>query len=391
MQMIVGILQESHPGERRVAIVPRDVLALRETGIDVFVEEGAGVKANFLDSDYESVGARVVSKRDEVFSVANVLLTMHSIGNTSDQMNSDFDMLQAGQVLVGLLDPFGNPKAVRELADKGIMSFALELLPRITRAQPMDVLSSMATVAGYKGALMAADLLPRMYPMMITAAGTITPAKVLVLGAGVAGLVAIATSRRFGAVVQAYDIRPAVREQVVSLGAKFLDIELTIADTETSSGYARDMGTDFYLRQRDLMKQAVVESDVVIATAAVPGGKAPVLITGDMVEGMRSGSVVVDLAAGSGGNCELTKAEERLSVGGVTIVGPTNLPSSIPYHASQLYSRNNAAFLRNMVDEGEFAFNMEDQILRDTLLTQDGEVKNVRVLERLEGESEGNI
>ncbi|MCH8948273.1 MAG: NAD(P) transhydrogenase subunit alpha, partial [Acidobacteria bacterium] len=282
-----------------------------------------------------------------------------------------------------LLNPLGAPETARELASRGITAFALELLPRISRAQPMDALSAMATIAGYKAALLGAGALQKMYPMMITAAGTITPARVFVVGAGVAGLQAIATSRRLGAVVQAYDVRPAVKEQVESLGAKFLVLELETEKAEASGGYAQAMGEEFYRRQREMMAQAVAESDVVITTAAIPGKKAPTLLTQAMVEGMRPGSVIVDVAAEGGGNCELTRPGEAIEAHGVTILGPTNLPSTIPYHASQMYAKNVTAFLLNLVKNGELRVDLEDQIIRDTLLTHQGEVVNARVRELL--------
>jgi len=280
---------------------------------------------------------------------------------------------------LGLLDPLGAPKTAQGLAEKGVTAFALELLPRISRSQPMDALSSMATVAGYKAALLGADALPRMYPMLITAAGTVTPAKVFVIGAGVAGLQAIATSHRLGAVVHAYDVRPAVKEQVESLRAKFVELELETGDAEADSGYAQAMGDEFYRRQREVMTRVVADSDVVITTAAVPGGKAPILLTAKMVQNMRPGSVIVDLAAEGGGNCELTHPGERIEIHGVTILGQMNLPSTIPYHASQMYARNVSAFLQNLVKDGELAVDLEDQVIRDTLLTHEGEVYSSRV------------
>ena len=285
--------------------------------------------------------------------------------------------------MVGLLNPLGAPEAVRQLADKDITAFALELLPRIARSQPMDALSSMATVAGYKAVLLAAGALNKLYPMMITAAGTITPARVLIVGAGVAGLQAIATSKRLGAVVRAYDVRPAVKEQVESLGAKFVELELETEEAETSGGYAQAMGEEFYRRQREMMKRVVVESDVVITTAAIPGKKSPILITEDMVKGMEPGSVIVDLAAEGGGNCELTKPGETINAHGVIIMGPENVASTIPYHASQMYSKNLTAFLKNMMDDGELQLDLEDQIIRDSLITHKGEVVNPQVRELL--------
>ena len=381
--MIVGVPRETYPDEQRVALVPAAVPLLAKTGLELLVEQGAGVSAGFPDAAYEEQGGRVAPDRKQLISSADVLLYVRGLGANPDAGRADLELMRPGQLVVGLLDPLGVPKAAQELADKGVNAFALEMLPRISRAQPMDVLSSMATVAGYKAALMAAEALPRMFPMMITAAGTVTPARVFVVGAGVAGLQAIATSRRLGAVVQSYDVRPAVKEQVESLGARFLDLELQTEEAETAGGYARAMGDEFYNRQREMMAQVVTDSDVVITTAAVPGGKAPVLVTREMVQGMRAGSVIVDLAAEDGGNCALTRPGESVEADGVTILGPLNLPSTVPYHASQMYARNVAAFLQNMVKDGELRLNMEDQIVGDSLLTHRGEVVNPRVRELL--------
>ena len=312
-----------------------------------------------------------------------MLIRLHGLDANTDGGHADLELMRNGQVVVGLLNPLGNPEALRELAGKGITAFSLELLPRIGRAQPMDALTSMASVAGYKAALLAAGALMKMYPMMITAAGTITPARVFIVGAGVAGLQAIATSRRLGAVVQSYDVRPAVKEQVESLGAKFLELGLETGGSEASGGYARAMGDEFYRRQREMMGQVVSESDVVITTAAIPGKKAPVLITEEMIQRMRPGSVILDLAAEGGGNCELTRPGKTVEVHGITILGPLNLPSTVPYHASQMYARNVTAFLLNLVKDCELRLNMEDPILRDTLLTQAGQVVNSQVRELL--------
>ena len=374
---------ESYPGERRVALVPMVVPALVKAGLEVLVEQGAGVSAGFPDSSYEGQGARIAAERTQLFSLADVLLRVHGLGANADASPTDLELIRSGQVVLGLLNPLGAPETTQELAKKGVTSFALELLPRIARAQPMDALTAMATVAGYKAVLLAAEALPKMYPMMITAAGTITPARVFVVGAGVAGLQAIATSRRLGAVVQAYDVRPAVKEQVESVGAKFLELELETGESETSGGYARALGDEFYQRQREMMMQVVAESDVVITTAAVPGAKAPILITEEMVQGMRPGSVIFDLAAEGGGNCELTRPGETVEAHGVTILGSINIPSTVPYHASQMYARNVTAFLQNLVKEGELHLNLEDPIIGDTLLTHQGEVVNPRVRELL--------
>ena len=381
--MIVGVPRESFPGERRVAIVPSVVPSLLKAGVEVHVETGAGESAGFSDANYESQGAGLVADRRKLFSEAELLVQVHGPGASADGGQAELELLRREQFVLGLMNPLGAPEKGRELASAGVTAFALELLPRISRSQPMDVLSSMATVAGYKAVLLAAAELGRLFPMMITAAGTITPARVFVVGAGVAGLQAIATAHSLGAVVHAYDVRPAVKEQVESLGARFVEMELETEAAEESGGYARAMGEEFYRRQRELMDQVVAESDVVITTAAVPGKKAPVLITGAMVEKMAPGSVIVDLAAEGGGNCELTRAGETVQAHGATILGPVNLPSTVPYHASQMYAKNVTAFVENLVDGGQIKLDMDDPIVSDTLLTHEGEVVNPRVRELL--------
>ena len=382
--MIVGVPREAYPGERRVSLAPGVVPSLLNAGLEVHVDAGAGAEAGFSDSEYEARGARIAKDRTQLISTADVLLCVHGLGVNSEAASADLELVHAGQTVLGLLDPLGAPEATRQIADAGMTAFALELLPRISRAQSMDVLSSMATVAGYKAALLAAEALPRIYPMMITAAGTITPARIFVVGAGVAGLQAIATSRRLGGVVQAYDVRAEVREQVESLGARFLEIELDTSGSEGAGGYARDQGDEFYRRQREMMANAVSDSDVVITTAAIPGRPAPVLITEEMVRGMRSGSVVLDLAAEGGGNCELTRPGETVEAGGVNILGPLNLPSTVPYHASQMLARNVTAFLLELVTDGEMQIDMDNPIVSSTLIAHEGEVVNSRVRELLD-------
>jgi NAD(P) transhydrogenase subunit alpha len=372
--MIVGIPAESYPDEQRVAVVPSSVPELTKSGLEVIVEKGAGEKAGFPDNEYEKKGANIVSERRQLFLKSDIILRIHVIGENT--YHNELELFQPGQVVIGLLNPLTRPELSRELAQRNITAFALELLPRITRAQPMDVLSSMATIAGYKAVLIAANALKKMFPMMITAAGTITPAKVFVIGAGVAGLQAIATSKRLGAVVQAYDIRPSVKEQVQSLGAKFVELGLETKEAEASSGYARDMGEDFYRRQREMINNIVAESDVVITTASIPGRRAPVLITKDMIYNMKPGSVIVDMAAETGGNCEVTKPGEKIELNGVTILGPINLASTVPFHASSMYSRNITAFVKNLLRNGKLNINLEDPIIHDTLVIQGGEVVN---------------
>ena len=381
--MIVGVPMETYPAERRVALVPGVVPTLAKIGAEVLVQQGAGMSGGFPDPAYEDQGAHIAASRAELLSTADVLLYVRGLGANPEAGRADLELVHPGQVMLGLLNPLGVPDAARQLADAGVTAFALELLPRISRAQPMDALTSMATVAGYKAVLLAAGALPRMYPMMITAAGTITPARVFVMGAGVAGLQAIASSRRLGAVVHAYDVRPAVKEQVESLGARFLELELDTTAAEGSGGYARALGDEVYRRQREMMTDEVSDSDVVITTAAIPGRQSPILVTEEMVRRMRPGSVIIDLAAEGGGNCELTRPGETVEVNGVSILGPVNLPSTVPYHASQMYARNVTAFLQDLVTDGELRIEMENPIIRDSLLTHHGEVVNAQVRELL--------
>ena len=381
--MIAGITKETLAGERRVAVVPGSVPALKKIGLDVLVERGAGSEAGFPDAEYEKQGATVASSRQELTGKADLLLQVRTPGANPEHGRAEADMLRQGQVLVGLADPLGTPDAAAVLAAQGVAIFSLELVPRITRAQSMDVLSSQATVAGYKAVLLGASALPRMCPMMMTAAGTIQPAKVFVVGAGVAGLQAIASARRLGAKVEAYDVRPAVKEQITSLGAKFVEMALETAASEDKGGYAKAQDESFYRRQREMMLKVVGASDLVITTAAIPGKKSPVLITEEMVKAMAPGSVIVDLAAERGGNCELTKADQTIVAHGVTIMGPTNLPATVPYHASQMYSRNIVTFVQHLVKNGQLSFDMEDEITRETLVTRNGEVVHARVRELL--------
>lgn len=374
--MIIGVATEGTAVERRVALVPLSVRELSRANLEVVVQRGAGSGAGYPDADYEGQGARLLSDAAEVASNADILVCVGPAGLR-------VEALHRGHIVIGLLDPLGSPATMQQLAASGVTSFALELLPRITRAQSMDALSSMATVAGYKAALLGAGELGKMFPMMITAAGTLAPAKVLVIGAGVAGLGAIATARRLGALVTGYDIRPDVREQVESLGAVFLELELDTGDAEDEGGYAQQMDEDFYRRQREMMAEAVAANDVVITTAAVPGKRAPVLITEDMVRGMAGGSVIVDLAAETGGNCELTRAGETLEAHGVTILGPVGVPATVAHHASQMYAKNVTTFVANLVKDGKLALNLDDEIIKDTMVTHDSEVTNERVREAL--------
>lgn len=371
--MRIGVPTEQFPGEHRVALVPASMAPLKKAGFDVLVERGAGARAGFSDNAYEEKGAQIAASRAEVFG-ADVVLQVRA---------GDVALMRQGQVIVGMADPLGAPEAVREIAARGVTAFALELIPRITRAQSMDVLSSMATISGYKAVLLAANTLPRMFPLLTTAAGTVTPAHVFIVGVGVAGLQAIATARKLGAVVEAYDVRPAVKEQVQSVGAKFVELPLETGGAEDKGGYAKAQDEAFYQRQRDMMARVVAGNDVVITTAVVPGKKAPVLVTADMVRGMAPGSVIVDLAAERGGNCELTRPDEVVVEKGVTILGPTNLPSTVPYHASQMYAKNITTFLLHLVKDGAVTLDPSDEITRDTLIAQGGEVVNARVRQAL--------
>lgn len=372
--MIAGVVKETFPGENRVSLVPANIATLKKAGLDVTMESGAGAAAGYPDSAYEEKGVRIVSRRTDVFAIADVMLYVRALGANPEVGKADLDLSKSDQVVIGMMEPLSQPDSLKLLADKGITAFAMELMPRITRAQGMDTLSSMATIAGYKAVLLAAEALPRMFPMMMTAAGTIAPAHVFVVGAGVAGLQAIASSKRLGAVVQAYDVRPAVKEQVESLGGKFVQLQLETADAEIAGGYAREMGEDFLRKQREMMTRVVADSDVVITTAAVPGKKAPVLITADMVKGMKPGSVIIDLAAERGGNCQLTRAGETVDEGGVSILGPVNLPASVPYHASQMYSKNITNFLTLLVKDGAVQLDSDDEIIQTTMVTRNGNV-----------------
>ena len=378
--MKVAVVKEYFPGERRVALVPSAIAPLIKAGLEVVVEESAGLAAGFLDDDYRTAGARIGS-RDEVFA-ADCLLTVRTAAAAGDAWPADRDRLRQGQVVIGICDPLGAPDACREAAERGVTLFSLELVPRITRAQAMDVLSSQANIAGYRAVLLAATALPRIFPMMTTAAGTVKPAKVLILGAGVAGLQAIATAKRLGAQVSAYDVRPAVKEQVQSLGAKFVELDLETGSSEAAGGYAKAMGEEFYKKQRELLGKVIADSDVVVCTALIPGQKPPTLVTREMIPQMKPGSVIVDMAAERGGNCEATTCGETTVVDGVTILGPTNLPAEVATHTSQLYARNIATFLSHLVKLGLPDVALDDEICRDTLVARGGQLVHPKVRER---------
>jgi NAD(P) transhydrogenase subunit alpha len=377
--MRVGIPKETWPGETRVAVIPAGAAVLKKAGLEVAVEAGAGASAGFPDDAYVKQGASVVD-RAAIFDSADVLLTVRATPAGGP--------LRKGQAVIGFADPLGDPEAVRQAGASGATLLSMELMPRITRAQSMDALSSMATITGYKGVLIASNTSPRMFPMLMTAAGTIASARVFIVGAGVAGLQAIATARRLGAKVEAYDVRPAVKEQVLSLGAKFVELPIESADAEDKGGYAKAQDEAFYQRQREMMLKVVAASDVVITTALIPGRRAPILLTTEMVEAMAPGSVVVDLAAERGGNCELTKPDEMVVHRDVAIVGPSNPPALVPYHASQMYSKNIITFLTHLLgktgaQEAALPIDTADEITRETLLTRDGDVVHARVRDLL--------
>lgn len=381
--MIVGVLRETYPGEHRVALVPAVLPSLKKGGMDVMVESKAGEQAGYPDSAYVEKGATIASSRAQVFEKADCVVQVRLLGANLTEGQADLTGFRKGQILVGMAEALTAPQSVQDLASREVMAFALELMPRITRAQSMDILSSMGTVAGYKAVLIAASSLPKMFPMLMTAAGTVTPAKVLIIGAGVAGLQAISVAKRLGAAVEAYDIRPAVKEQILSLGAKFVELPLETGAAEDKGGYAKAQDETFYKKQRELLGKVIATSDVVISTAAVPGKKAPILITAEMVGAMAPGSVIVDLAAERGGNCELTKSGHTIVMHGVTIHGPENLPSTVPFHASQMYAKNVATFLLHLVKKGEIQIDMNDEITKETMLTRNGEVVQPRIREVL--------
>ncbi len=370
--MIVGIIKETFPGERRVALVPGGVPFIRKLGAEVILESGAGAEAGYRDEDFQRREARVCGSHRDVFAEADVVCMIRTAAANSTGGAGDLELYRRDQTIIGLSEPLTARDPIEQLAATGVRTIALELIPRITRAQAMDVLSSQATVAGYRSVVLAMSVLPRMFPMLMTAAGTLAPARVFVIGAGVAGLQAIAAARRAGAVVSGFDVRPEVGEQVESLGAKF--IRLDVDEAVGEGGYAREQTAEERERQQELMADTVADSDVVITTAAVPGKKAPVLITAETARRMRSGSVIVDLAAERGGNCALTRPDEVVVEAGVTILGPTNVAASVPYHASQMFGKNVANLLGLFIKEGALAIDRADEIVAGTLLTEDGAI-----------------
>lgn len=379
--MIVGVPKENYPGERRVALVPVVIPNLAKAGLEVVVEAGAGEQAGYPDTAYTEKGAKIVPDRAAVFGTADIVAQVLCYGSNDVTGKADLPLMRKGQTLIGFLRPFGSADIAQQIAEAGVTAFSVELMPRTTRAQSMDALSSMGTICGYKAVLLAAETSLRIFPMMTTAAGTITPARVFVIGAGVAGLQAISTARRLGAVASAYDMRPAAKEQVQSLGGRFVELPIEAQNAQDARGYGTAQDETFYARQRELLTRVVAESDVVITAAVIPGKKSPVLITADMVKGMAPGSVIVDLAAERGGNCELTRTGEVVREHNVVIIGAINLASSVPYHASQMYARNLTTFLTYMVKDGKLQLNPQDEIIRETMITNAGEVVNARVRE----------
>ncbi|MDP8242815.1 MAG: Re/Si-specific NAD(P)(+) transhydrogenase subunit alpha [Candidatus Hinthialibacter antarcticus] len=388
--VVIGVVHETFPEEKRVALTPDVLPSLIKSGASILIESGAGTAAGFSDAEFEEKGAKIAANRDDVFAQADVIAQVRSLGANLEAGRSDLDKMRSGQTIIGMMDPLSEPNAAKDLAGKGVNAFALELMPRITRAQSMDILSSMATVAGYKAVLMAANHLPKMFPMMMTAAGTVTPAKVFIVGVGVAGLQAIATAKRLGAVVEAYDVRPAVKDQVKSLGATFVEFDLETEGSEDKGGYAKAQSEEFYQKQQQMMKDVVVRNDVVITTAAIPGRKAPILVTRDMIEGMAPGSVIIDLAAERGGNCEGAEPGQTVDINGVSLMGPLNLSSTIPYHASKMFGKNVATFLKHLIKDGALQLDLEDEITRETLIAQNGDVPHARLRELLGLSTEGS-
>lgn len=373
----VGVPRETPPGERRVALTPSVVAALAKADLRVLVESGAGAEAGYPDEAYRDKGATIVASRDEAFA-ADAVLQVRTAGAAPESGRDDLGRMRGDKIVIGFANALAAPEILREVADSGATVFGMELMPRITRAQSMDALSSQASIAGYKGVLLMAETLPKMFPMMTTAAGTIAPARVLVIGAGVAGLQAIATARRLGAVVEGYDVRPEAKEQVESLGARFVELDIDTSEAQGEGGYAKEQSEEFLKAQRAAMAKVIAGNDAVITTALVPGKRAPVIVTKEMVEGMAPGSVVVDLAAEQGGNCEATVPGETVEVAGVTVVGTPNLPATVPHDASQMYAKNISTFLLHLAKE-EPLVDLGDEITRETLVTHGGQIVHPRV------------
>ena len=373
--MIIGIPAEIKTAEKRVAMSPANVQSLTDKGVKVLFQTNAGDAAGYPDGLYSEAGATISADRAEIFAQADIILQVQSFGSNNTNSEADLASLRSGQLVIGMMDPLASPEAAQAVAEKGATAIALELVPRISRAQSMDVLSSMATLAGYKAVLMGASAAPRIFPMLMTAAGTLQPARVLIMGVGVAGLQACATAKRLGAVVEAYDVRPAAREQIISVGAKPVELDLDTGESEGAGGYAKAQGEDFLKRQRELMTAVVAEQDIIITTAAIPGAKSPILVTEDMVKAMKPGSVIVDLAAERGGNCDLTEQGKTVVAHGVTILGPENVPSELAYHASQMYGKNMQTLLELILDEeGNLNLDFNDEIVAGTVVAHQGEI-----------------
>jgi NAD(P) transhydrogenase subunit alpha len=378
--VIIGIPSEIKPGEQRVAMSPANVQSLTDKSVKVLLQVNAGSAAGYPDAAYVAAGATITANRAEIFASADIILQVQSFGSNNENSDADLASLKKGQVVIGMMDPLASPQAAQSLADKGATAIALELVPRISRAQSMDVLSSMATLAGYKAVLMGASAAPRIFPMLMTAAGTLQPARVLIMGVGVAGLQACATAKRLGAVVEAYDVRPAAREQILSVGAKPVELDLDTGESEGAGGYAKEQGEDFLRRQRELMTEVVAQQDIIITTAAIPGAKSPILVTEDMVKAMKPGAVIVDLAAERGGNCDLTEQGQTVVAHDVTILGPENVPSDLAYHASQMYGKNMQTLLELILDdEGKLNLDFNDEIVAGTVVAHDGEVPHAHM------------
>jgi NAD(P) transhydrogenase subunit alpha len=383
--MMIGVPKESYPGERRVALTPAVLPGLLQSGLKILVETEAGAAAGYADEDFKKAGAEIIASRPEIFSAADIIVQVLALNANPPAGAADLGLMRPQQALIAFLRPLTvHDNNMSALANAGITGFAVELMPRITRAQSMDALSSMSTVVGYKAVLAAAEALPKMFPMLMTAAGTIKPARIFVIGAGIVGLQAIATARRLGAIVKAYDVRPAVKQEVESLGARFVEIPLDTGEGEKAGGYAKAKDEIFYRRQQELLTGVVAESDVVITAAVIPGRKAPILITEAMIEQMAAGSVIVDLAAEQGGNCALSSAGENVVQHGVTIMSPINIASTVPFHASQLYAKNLSTLLLYLMKDGKLRLDRDDQIIRDTLMTYGGEIVNERIREFLQ-------
>jgi len=373
--VIIGIPAEIKTAEKRVAMSPANVQSLTDKGVKVLFQTNAGDAAGYPDGLYTEAGATISADRAEIFAQADIILQVQSFGSNNENSEADLASLRSGQLVIGMMDPLASPQAAQAVAEKGATAIALELVPRISRAQSMDVLSSMATLAGYKAVLMGASAAPRIFPMLMTAAGTLQPARVLIMGVGVAGLQACATAKRLGAVVEAYDVRPAAREQIISVGAKPVELDLDTGESEGAGGYAKAQGEDFLKRQRELMTAVVAEQDIIITTAAIPGAKSPILVTEDMVKAMKPGAVIVDLAAERGGNCDLTEEGKTVVAHGVTILGPENVPSELAYHASQMYGKNMQTLLELILDdEGNLNLDFNDEIVAGTVVAHEGKI-----------------